>query len=73
MIEKSMTIEQPTDTTYFDKKVLDFELVLDKNYNTNLKSLELCFPIRFRKLSNAAKSLDLILNQEFFCTLDKGN
>lgn len=55
MIEKSMTIEQPTDTTYFDKKVLDFELVLDKNYNPNLKSLELCFPIRFRKLSNAAQ------------------
>ena len=54
MIEKIMTIEQPADTTYSDKEILDFELILDNNYYTNLKSLHLCFPIRFRKLSNAA-------------------
>ena len=61
MIAKIMTIEQPPDATYMDKEVLDLELILDNNYYTNLKSLHLCFPIRFRKLSNAAQSLDLAL------------
>ena len=32
--------------------------ILDKNYYTNLKYLHLCFPIGFRKLTNAAKDLD---------------
>ena len=54
MIEKIMTIEQPVVTTYSSKEILDFELILDNNYYTDLKSLHLCFPIRFRKLSNAA-------------------
>ena len=58
MIEKVMTIEQPADTTYSDKEILDFELILDNNYYTNLKSLPLCFPIRFIKLSNIAHNLD---------------
>ena len=49
MIEKIMTTEQPADTTYSDKEILDFELILDNNYYTNLKSLHLCFPIRFKK------------------------
>ena len=34
MIEKMTTIEQPADTTYFDKEILDFELILDNNYYT---------------------------------------
>ena len=58
MIEKIMTIEQPADTTYSDKEILDFELILDNNYYTNLKSLHLCFPIRFKKLSKIAHNLD---------------
>ena len=48
MIEKSLTIEQPADTTHSDKEILDFKLVLDNNYYTNLKSLHLYFPIRFK-------------------------
>ena len=58
MIEKIMTTEQPADTTYSDKEILDFELILDNNYYTNLKSLHLCFPIRFKKLSKIAHNLD---------------
>ena len=58
MIEKIKTIEHPTDLSYRDKETLDSELILDKNYYTNLKSLRICFPIRFRKLSNAALDLD---------------
>ena len=58
MIEKIMTIEQPADTTYSNKEVLDFELILDNKYYTNLKSLYLCSPIRFRKLSNAPHNLN---------------
>ena len=57
-----MAIEQPADTTYSDKEVLlDFELILDNNCYTNLKSPYLCFPVRFRKLSNTAQNLDLSL------------
>ena len=37
MIEKIMTIEQPADRTYSDKEILDFELIWDNNYYTNLK------------------------------------
>ena len=58
MIQKIMIIEQLADTTYSDKEILDFELILDSKYYTNLKSLNLCFLIRFRKLSNAAHNLD---------------
>ena len=58
MIEKIMTIEQPAETTYSDKKILDFELILGNKYYTNLKSLHFCFPIRFRKLSSAVHNLD---------------
>ena len=44
MIEKSMTSEQPADTTYFDREILDFELILDIkllpwNYNTNRNNM----------------------------------
>ena len=58
MIEKMMAIEQPADTSYSDKEILDLKLILDNNYYTNLKSLHLCFPIRFKKLSNIAHNLD---------------
>ena len=58
LIEKIMTIEQPADTTYSDKEILDFELILDNKYYTNLKSLHLCFPIRFIELSNITHKLD---------------
>ena len=58
MVENIMNIEQPPDTTYSDKEILDFELILDNNYYTNLKRLHLCFPIRFRKLPKAAHNLD---------------
>ena len=50
MIEKIMTIEQPADATYSDKEILDIELILDNNYYINLKSLHLCFPIKFKEL-----------------------
>ena len=58
MIEKIMTIEQPANPFYKDKEVLDFELMLDNNFCTNLKSLHICFPIHFKNLSNAAANLD---------------
>ena len=38
-IEKIMTIEQPADTTYFDKEILDFELILENNFRKPKKSL----------------------------------
>ena len=58
MMENIKTIEHPADLLYKDKETLDFELNLDENYYTNLKGLHICFPIRFRKLSNPAQDLD---------------
>ena len=58
IIQKIKTTEHPADLTYKDKETLGIELILDKNYYTNLKSLHICFPITFRKLSNAAQDLD---------------
>ena len=58
MNEKIMTIEQTVDTTYSNKEILKFELILDNNYYTNLKIFHLCFPIRFKKLSNIAYNSD---------------
>ena len=58
MIEKIMTTEQPANPSYKDKEVSGFELILDNNFCTNLKSLCISFPIHFKKLSNAAANLD---------------
>ena len=58
IIEKIMATEQPVDSSYKDEEVLDFELILDNNFYTNLKSLHICFSIHFKKLSNAAANLD---------------
>ena len=58
MIERVKLIEQPADTIYKDKETLDFELIVGKNLNTNLKSLYICFPVKFKKLSNVAQDLD---------------
>ena len=53
MIEKIKTIGSPADTTYKDKEVSEFVLILDNDHYTNLKGLRFCFPIKFRKLSSA--------------------
>ena len=39
MIGKILTTGQPADTTYSDKEILDFELILDNNYYANLKTV----------------------------------
>ena len=59
--EKVKAIEQPADTTFKDKETLDFVLILDKNYYANLKSLHICFLVKFKKLSNVALDLDVNL------------
>ena len=56
-----MTIEQLADTTYSNQEVLDFELILDTNYNTNPQNFHLCIPINSKKLSNAAQNLTVTL------------
>ena len=57
MIQKTSMIKQPAHLSYKDQETLDFELTLNKNYYTNMKSVHVCFPIRFRKLTNAASNL----------------
>ena len=59
--EKVKAIEQPADTTFKDKETLDFVLILDKNYYANLKSLHICFLVKFKKLSNVALDFDVNL------------
>ena len=58
MIEKTMTIKQPVDPSNKGKEVLDFELILDNSFYTNLKGLHICFLIHFKKQSNAAANLN---------------
>ena len=62
-----MAIEQPANPLYKDKEVLDFELILDNNFYTNLKSLRICFPLHIKKLSNSAANLhgDIYLVNNF--------
>ena len=60
MIQKIFTIEQSAHRSYKDtriKKSLDFELIQNKIYYTNMKSVQVCFPLRFKKLINAAANL----------------
>ena len=57
MICKISTIEQPAHLSYKDKEMLDFQLLHDKNYYTNLNSHHICFPLRLRKLTKAAANL----------------
>ena len=68
MIERIMTIEQPADSSYKGKEVLDFELTVDNNLYTNLKGLHICFPIHFKELSNTVAVLDadIYLVNNFF-------
>ena len=58
MIDGIKTIEQPAHHEYKDKETFDFQLLLDKNHYTNLNSLPICFPIRFRKATNATAAID---------------
>ena len=68
MIDKISTIEQPAHLSYKDKETLDFQLLLDKKQYTNLNSLHICFPVRFRKVTNAVQNLadDLLTVNNFF-------
>ena len=58
MIDKIRTIEQPAHPSYKDNETFDFQLLLNKNQHTNLNSLHICFPIRFRKAANATAAID---------------
>ena len=74
MIEIIMVIKQHVKLSDKDKEVLDFELILDNDFYTNLESLHICFPIYFKKLSNAAANLDAdiyLVNNFFAQTLKK--
>ena len=61
IIQNISTTEQPAHLIQ-KKKTFEFELILNKNYYTNMKSIHVCFPIRFIKLANATAKLaaDLI-------------
>ena len=58
MIDKIMAIEQTANQSYKDKEIFDFELTLDNKFYTNLKSLHICFLIKFKKLFDATANLD---------------
>ena len=68
MLDKVDTIEQPARISYKDLETFDFQLLLDQNLYTNLNSLHLCFPIKFKKETNVALNLenDLLTVNNFF-------
>ena len=61
MIDKIKTIKQLAQASCKDKETFDFQLLLDKNQSKNLNSLRICFPIRFRKLTNATTAVGSML------------
>ena len=68
MIEKIITIEQPTDPSYKEKEGLGFELISDNNFYRNLESFHICFHIHFKNFPNAAANLDTdiyLVNKSF--------
>ena len=58
ILDKADTIEQPTHISYKDLETFDFVLLLNQNLYTNLNSLHLCFPIKFKKEANVALNLE---------------
>ena len=68
MIKKFFTIKQPAHLLYKDKETFDFELILGRNYYTNMKNIHVCFPIRFKKSADETANLaaDLIPVNNFF-------
>ena len=58
MLDRVDTIEQPARISYKDLETFDFQLLLDQNLYTNLNSLYLCFPIKFKKETNVALNLE---------------
>ena len=49
MLDDIKTIEQVAHPSYKDLQTFDFNLILDKNLYTNLKSLHFVFPMKFKK------------------------
>ena len=70
--KKISAIEQPKHLLY-KEETLDFELIINKNYCMNMKSVHVCFTIRFRKLTSAAANLaaHLMPVNNFFAHWDK--
>ena len=52
MLDDTKTMEQVVHPSYKDPETFDFNLILDKNLYTNLKSLHFVFPIKFKKKNN---------------------
>ena len=59
MVDDIKTVEQVAHSlSYKDKKTFGFQLLLDKNYYTNLNSLHICIPMRIRKATDATATIE---------------
>ena len=68
MLDDKKAIEQVAYPSYKDLETFDFQLLLDKNLDANLNSVDFVFPIKFLKKSdvNADIATDLITVNNFF-------
>ena len=58
MLDRTDTIKEAAHNSHKDKETFDFQLLLDQKLYTNLNSLHLCFPMKFKKATNEAQKLE---------------
>ena len=68
MLDDIKTMEQVAHTSSKDLETFDFNLILDKNLYTHLRSLHFVYPIKFKKKRNINADIgeDLITLNNFF-------
>ena len=72
MLEDIDKKEQPAHISYKDMENLEFQILLTNNYNTNLNSIHIWFPMKIKKAADKTNDIDidLITINNFFCALD---
>ena len=73
MIENIDTKEQVAHIFYKDMEMLEFQIMLSNEYYTNPNSIDICLPIKIKKVTNEANDIDydLITVNNFFLHLLK--
>ena len=68
MLEDIGVKEKVAHSSYRDMEQLDFQIILTENYYVNPNSIQICFPIKIKKLSDSTANIDqdLITVNNFF-------
>ena len=58
-------------SSYKDREQLDFQIMLTENYYVNPNSIQICFPMKIKKLSDPTTAIDPTTVNNFFVHLVK--